>query len=160
MVEFFERKRLRLGHEEEDKDEADDVPAGIPTKGTLGRERIKETRERDRDYEVAGKIEQVRKQINTRKCESTTYKNHKTDVESDIPMSRTCSGYASAEYVNGTGPSPGEYAIAYKYTPRATTASRPLPSGIQNEKPVMSKKIDINGNVVSRRLRRPNVSMV
>lgn len=35
-----------------------------------------------------------------------TYNNHKTAVDSDIPMLRTCSGQALAEYVNSTGPSP------------------------------------------------------
>ena len=59
-----------------------------------------------------------------------TYKNQVNEVASDMPMSRTYSGNASAEYcacrsmrktsrtkdvrnlltVSGTGPSPGEYA--------------------------------------------------
>ena len=35
-------------------------------------------------------------------------KPQQTAVANDIPMSRMYSGKASAEYVNGTGPSPGE----------------------------------------------------
>lgn len=39
---------------------------------------------------------------------STKLKNHVVAVASAIPYERTYSGYASAEYVKGTGPSPGE----------------------------------------------------
>ncbi len=38
----------------------------------------------------------------------TKLKNHVVAVASDIPRGRMYRGYASAEYVNGTGPSPGE----------------------------------------------------
>jgi hypothetical protein len=74
-----------------------------------------------------------------------------------MPMSRMYSGYASAEYVNGTGPSPGEYTIAKRYIPSATHAIRAVDvSGIQNEKPVNSNARDIRGNVMS--LPPPSVS--
>lgn len=35
-------------------------------------------------------------------------------VASDMPSSRTYRGNTSALYVNGTGPSPSEYAIVYR----------------------------------------------
>ena len=38
MVELLERERLRLGDEEEDENEADDVPGGVPPERALGRE--------------------------------------------------------------------------------------------------------------------------
>lgn len=38
-------------------------------------------------------------------------KNQVVAVASDIPIGRMYRGYASAEYVKGTGPSPGEYTM-------------------------------------------------
>ena len=35
MIEFFEGKRLRFRNEEKDKDEAYDVPTGIPAESAL-----------------------------------------------------------------------------------------------------------------------------
>jgi hypothetical protein len=47
-----------------------------------------------------------------------------------------------------------------RYIPVATQARRAISAVIQKENPVNSKNIDISGNVVSRSLRRPKVSMV
>ncbi len=47
-----------------------------------------------------------------------------------------------------------------RYIPVATMAVRVCVSSIQNEKPVQKRKMDISGNVVRRRLRRPKVSIV
>ena len=55
LVELFERERLGLGDEEQDEDEADDVPAGVPPEGALRLERAEQTGEGDRDDEVAGR---------------------------------------------------------------------------------------------------------
>lgn len=43
--------------------------------------------------------------------DSTKLKNQVVAVANDIPIGRIYRGYASAEYVKGTGPSPGEYTI-------------------------------------------------
>ena len=42
------------------------------------------------------------------------HKNQSTDVESDMPMSRTESGYASAEYMERSEPSQGAYGMQYR----------------------------------------------
>ena len=48
-----------------------------------------------------------------------------------------------------------------RYIPRATTPRCALLSfGIQNAKPIMSRKIAISGKVVSSKFLRPNVSIV
>jgi hypothetical protein len=46
-------------------------------------------------------------------------KNHVVAVARDMPYDLTYSGYASAEYVNGTGPSPGEYTTPNRNIPNA-----------------------------------------
>ena len=106
LVELLERERLRLGHEEQDEHEPDRVPRGVPPEGALCGEGAEEGREGDRDDEVAAR-ESVSLCVEGLEGEGT-YKNQRTAVEKDMPTARTLSGYASAEYVNGTGPSPGE----------------------------------------------------
>ena len=53
LVELFEREGFRLGDEEQDGEEPEHVPPSIPAEGTLGRERAQQTREGDRNNEVA-----------------------------------------------------------------------------------------------------------
>lgn len=53
MVELLERERLRLGDEEQDEEEAEDVPPRVPPERALRLERAEQPRERDRDDEVA-----------------------------------------------------------------------------------------------------------
>lgn len=52
LVEFFEGERFGFGDEEENENEAHDVPGGVPPEGTLRFERSKETGEGDGDDEV------------------------------------------------------------------------------------------------------------
>ena len=53
LVELLERERLRLGDEQQDEDEPDDVPGGVPPERALWLEGAEETREGDRDDKVA-----------------------------------------------------------------------------------------------------------
>ena len=75
-----------------------------------------------------------------------------------LDFART-SGYASAEYVNGTGPPLGLYAIANEVL-SVITFARSLPRGMKDTNPVGYKKTAMSGGVASRRFRRPNESMV
>lgn len=52
LVEFFEGERFGFGDEEENENEAHDVPGGVPPEGALGLERSEETGEGDGDDEV------------------------------------------------------------------------------------------------------------
>ena len=53
LVELFEREGFRLGDEEQDGEEPDNVPRGVPPEGTLRLERAEQTRESDCNNEVA-----------------------------------------------------------------------------------------------------------
>ena len=53
LVELLERERLRLGDEQQDEDEPDDVPGGVPPERALWLEGAEQPREGDRDDEVA-----------------------------------------------------------------------------------------------------------
>lgn len=94
LVEFFERERFRLGDEQQDGEEPEHVPAGVPAEGTLRRERAEQTREGDRNNEVAVNALSVN---SWERRGGGTHKNQRTAVAKDIPTSRTYSGNASAE---------------------------------------------------------------
>ena len=106
LVQLFERERLCLGNKEQDSKEPDNVPRGIPSECSLGFERSQQTWECDGNNKIAGNINQLAGALLTM---ASTYKSQVTAVAKDMPTSRIYSGNASAEYVNGTGPSPGEY---------------------------------------------------
>lgn len=107
LVQLFERECFCLGNKEQDSKEPDNVPRGIPSERPLGLERSQQTRECDGDHEIAAQINQL---VGAPRTIASTYKSQVTAVAKDMPTSRMYSGNASAEYVNGTGPSPGEYA--------------------------------------------------
>ena len=107
LIQLFERERLCLGDKEQDSKEPDNVPRSIPTERPLGFERSQQTRECDSDHEIAAQVNQI---VDTPLTMAFTYKSQVTAVAKDMPTSRMYSGKASAEYVNGIGPSPGEYA--------------------------------------------------
>lgn len=83
-----------------------------------------------------------------------------------MPTSLIYSGNASAEYVNGTGPSPGEYTaikvkIAAAMLPmRACDGVPSAFSGRKKDMPHQSRQRPMSGKVVRSRLRRPKVSIV
>ena len=89
LIEFFERERLRLGYKEKNEDEADHVPSCVPTEGTLWSEGAEKTGEGDGDDEVAENEESA---TIVETVAIATYKNHRTEVDNDIPTSRTYMG--------------------------------------------------------------------
>ena len=110
LIQLLERQGLGLGHEQQDQHPADQTPRRVPAERALGFERRQQVRPGEGEDEVeapsdSSTLAARRERIWLVGVKSLT---NVVAVAQDIPTSRTWMGNASAEYVNGTGPSPGE----------------------------------------------------
>ena len=80
------------------REERDVLPGRKPPKRPLWRPGSKQCRHGERDDKVAG-VHRISKAVSLRVVDETrTHKNHRSAVAMDMPMPRTYSGNASAEY--------------------------------------------------------------
>lgn len=98
-------KKTRTRHEEEDHDKCNNVQTGIETECCHTAKSMEHLNGNRFDIPPTGvKADCMRGKVN----ESTDAQNKFVATAHDIPISLCVKGKTSAEYVKGTGPSPGE----------------------------------------------------